>query len=147
MAGLLGMLGASARNLGQAGKNYGRIARDRGADLLKSHPEYAIGAGAAGVVGGSILTAPIRKKQYDDHQELTDHINIWKEYTDLPLESKAFQKFLYAKPNVKSSLIRSAAKLSQDVSQDVDDALYKTDAWERITKPKGKDPFGFGTER
>ena len=49
--------------------------------------------------------------------------------------------------SVKSSLIRSAAKLSQDVSQDVDDALYRSDAWERITKPKGKDPFGFGTER
>ena len=54
MAGLLGMLGASARNLGQAGKNYGRIAKGRGADLLKSNPEYAIGAGLAGVAGGSI---------------------------------------------------------------------------------------------
>ena len=141
MSGLLGMLGASARNLGQVGKNYGRIARDRGADLLKSHPEYAIGAGAAGVVGASLPSF------MSESQEFKDHINIWKEYTDLPLESKAFQKFLYAKPHVKSSLIRSAAKLSQDVSQDVDDALYKTDAWERITKPKGKDPFGFGTER
>ena len=54
MAGLLGMLGASARNLGQVGKNYGRIAKGRGADLLKSNPEYAIGAGLAGVAGGSI---------------------------------------------------------------------------------------------
>ncbi len=141
MAGLLGMLGASARNLGQAGKNYGRIAKGRGADLLKSHPEYAIGAGVAGAVGASLPS------YMSESQEFKDHINIWKEYTDLPLESKAFQKFLYAKPNVKSSLIRSAAKLSQDVSQDVDDALYRSDAWDRITKPKGKDPFGFGTER
>jgi|TARA_R100000656_G_scaffold2639_3_gene4343 hypothetical protein len=43
-----------ARNLGQAGKNYGKIARDRGSDLIKNNPEYAIGAGLAGVVGGSL---------------------------------------------------------------------------------------------
>jgi hypothetical protein len=89
----------------------------------------------------------MRKDSNISEQELKDHIDIWEKHTDLPLESKSFEKFLYSKPNIKNSLIRSAAKLSQDVSQDVDDALYKSDSWQRITKPKDKDSFGFGTTK
>ncbi len=43
-----------AKNLGQAGKNYGSIARDRGADLLRNNPEYIGAAGLAGTLGGGI---------------------------------------------------------------------------------------------
>ena len=53
------------RHLGQAGKNYGRIALekgkdqgirafDKGTDALRSNPEYAIGTGLTSVVGGSL---------------------------------------------------------------------------------------------
>ena len=53
------------RHLGQAGKNYGRIALekgkdqgirafDKGTDALRNNPEYAIGAGLTSVVGGSL---------------------------------------------------------------------------------------------
>tara|TARA_R110001599_G_scaffold191029_4_gene385818 strand:+ start:171 stop:803 length:633 start_codon:yes stop_codon:yes gene_type:complete len=44
----------AGRNLGQAGKNYGRIARDRGADLLRNNPEYIGAAGLTGAIGGAI---------------------------------------------------------------------------------------------
>ena len=66
----------AGRNLGQAGKNYGRIARDRGADLLRSNPEYAIGAGLTGVVGGSLAHSmsessnDSKKRQYEGWREL-----------------------------------------------------------------------------
>jgi hypothetical protein len=43
-----------AKNLGQAGKNYGSIARDRGADLLRNNPEYIGAAGLTGALGGGI---------------------------------------------------------------------------------------------
>ena len=44
----------AGRNLRQAGKNYGSIARDRGADLLRNNPEYIGAAGLTGALGGGI---------------------------------------------------------------------------------------------
>ena len=76
-----------ARNLGQAGKNYGRIAFDKGRDqgirafdkgidVLRNNPEYAIGAGLAGVVGGSAaygmqeMDESSKKRQYQAMRSL-----------------------------------------------------------------------------
>ena len=76
-----------ARNLGQAGKNYGRIALDKGrdqgirafdkgTDVLRNNPEYAIGAGLAGIVGGSAaygmqeMDESFKKRQYQGMRAL-----------------------------------------------------------------------------
>ena len=37
--------------------------------------------------------------------------------------------------------------ISSPGKQDIDDALVRSSEFKRISKPKDKDPFGFGTER
>ena len=149
MAGLLGMLGRAFQKhpigaptaIGAAGAaGFGVLGNENSGWVGRNTPSSDPSEKGA-------VPPWMRKDSNISEQELKDHIDIWEKHTDLPLESKSFEKFLYSKPNIKNSLIRSAAKLSQDVSQDVDDALYKSDSWQRITKPKDKDSFGFGTPR
>ena len=66
----------AGRNLGQAGKNYGSIARDRGMDLLRNNPEYVGAAGLTGALGGVIASGisenneQNRIKQYQGIRQL-----------------------------------------------------------------------------
>tara|TARA_E500000305_G_C3978615_1_gene215670 strand:- start:191 stop:772 length:582 start_codon:yes stop_codon:yes gene_type:complete len=193
MAGLLGMLGASARNLGQVGKNYGRIAKGRGADLLKSNPEYAIGAGLAGVAGGSIahgIGESNEKRKVHQYQALRQMIkketdglgglvyNKKKDeyvvtYAGSPTEltsNKHFHplKFIIDSTNDKLDIKMSTSihsmsdKTSKDFRKKAEqmmktpEGMNKIQDWmdsRQMQNPysddygKGKDPFGFGTER
>ena len=86
-----------------------------------------------------------------DPKYVEDHIKLWKKHTNLPVydkinASEEFDRFLYSKPESKFDLISEYA-ISSPGKQDIDDALVRSSEFKRISKPKDKAPFGFGTER